>query len=146
MTDPTGAAENVGRIRVLIVDDHAVVRSGLSAFLSVYDDLELVGGGLGEPRPCAGVLNCVRCGADGPGHAGDGWGYGHSGDPEACPYVQVIALTSFKEDDLVKGALQAGAIAYLLKNVSGDEPRIRHSGGNLRGPADSGPRGPPRRS
>ena len=40
---------------------------------------------------------------------------------ERCPDVQVIALTSFKEDELVKGALQAGAIGYLLKNVSAEE-------------------------
>jgi NarL family two-component system response regulator LiaR len=38
-----------------------------------------------------------------------------------CPQVQVVALTSFKEDELVQGALQAGAIGYLLKNVSADE-------------------------
>ena len=40
---------------------------------------------------------------------------------EACPLVQVIALTSYKEDDLVQGALKAGALSYLLKNVSADE-------------------------
>jgi NarL family two-component system response regulator LiaR len=40
---------------------------------------------------------------------------------EACPEVQVIALTSFKEQDLVQAALQAGAIGYLLKNVSAEE-------------------------
>jgi NarL family two-component system response regulator LiaR len=39
----------------------------------------------------------------------------------ACPEVQVIALTSYKEDDLVQGALKAGAISYLLKNVTADE-------------------------
>jgi NarL family two-component system response regulator LiaR len=40
---------------------------------------------------------------------------------ERCPQVQVIALTSFKEEELVQGVLQAGAISYLLKNVSADE-------------------------
>jgi NarL family two-component system response regulator LiaR len=40
---------------------------------------------------------------------------------ECCPQTQVIALTSFKEEALVQGALQAGAISYLLKNVSADE-------------------------
>ena len=40
---------------------------------------------------------------------------------EACPDVQVIALTSYKEDDLVQGALKAGALSYLLKNLSADE-------------------------
>jgi NarL family two-component system response regulator LiaR len=38
-----------------------------------------------------------------------------------CPQVQVVALTSFKEEELVQGALKAGAIGYLLKNVSADE-------------------------
>ena len=40
---------------------------------------------------------------------------------EACPHIQVIALTSYKEDELVQGALKAGAIGYLLKNVTADE-------------------------
>jgi len=40
---------------------------------------------------------------------------------EACPHIQVIALTSYKEEELVQGALKAGAIGYLLKNVSADE-------------------------
>jgi two-component system, NarL family, response regulator LiaR len=40
---------------------------------------------------------------------------------EACPQVQVIALTSYREDDLVQGALRAGALSYLLKNISAEE-------------------------
>jgi len=40
---------------------------------------------------------------------------------QACPRTQVIVLTSFREDELVQGALQAGAIGYLLKNVAADE-------------------------
>jgi NarL family two-component system response regulator LiaR len=40
---------------------------------------------------------------------------------ERCPSIQIIALTSFKEQELVQGALEAGAIGYLLKNVSADE-------------------------
>ena len=40
---------------------------------------------------------------------------------EQCPAIQVIALTSFKEQELVEGALQAGAIGYLLKDVSAEE-------------------------
>jgi NarL family two-component system response regulator LiaR len=40
---------------------------------------------------------------------------------EQCPEIQVVALTSFKERDLVQGALQAGAIGYLLKDISADE-------------------------
>jgi NarL family two-component system response regulator LiaR len=122
MTDPTAPTEIAGRIRVLIVDDHAVVRSGLSAFLSVYDDLELVGEASGgaqavrrcpDLRPDVVLMDLVMPEMDG--------ATATRAIRDACPHVQVIALTSFKEDDLVQGALQAGAIAYLLKNVSGDE-------------------------
>jgi two-component system, NarL family, response regulator LiaR len=109
-------------IRVMLVDDHAVVRSGLAAFLEASDDLELVGeagSGLEALRLCQGaqpdviLMDLVMPGMDGAAatHA----------IRERCPHVQVIALTSFKEDELVQGALQAGAIGYLLKNVSAEE-------------------------
>jgi NarL family two-component system response regulator LiaR len=109
-------------IRVLLVDDHAVVRSGLGAFLLAYDDLELVGeAGSGEeavrmcPRvkPDVVLMDLVMPGMDGAAatHA----------IRARCPDIQIIALTSFKEKNLVQGALEAGAIGYLLKNVSADE-------------------------
>ena len=109
-------------IRVLLVDDHAVVRSGLAAFLLAYDDLELVGeAGSGEEA----VRICDRSRADVvlmdlvmPGM--DGAQATHA-IRERCRTIQVIALTSFKEQDLVEGVLEAGAIGYLLKNVSADE-------------------------
>ena len=109
-------------IKVMIVDDHAVVRSGLAAFLMAYDDLELVGqAGSGKEA----VRLCERAGPDVvlmdlvmPEMDGAA---ATRAVRERCPDVQVIALTSFKEDDLVTGALQAGAIGYLLKNVSADE-------------------------
>jgi len=109
-------------IRVMIVDDHAVVRSGLSAFLMVYDDLEFVGdagGGLEAVRKCADfspdvvLMDLVMPEVDG--------SEATRLIREACPHVQVIALTSYKEEELVQGALKAGAIGYLLKNVSADE-------------------------
>jgi NarL family two-component system response regulator LiaR len=109
-------------IRVLLVDDHAVVRSGLAAFLLAFDDLELVGeagGGEEAVRLCEQVqpdvvlMDLVMPGMDGAGAT--------RAIRERCPQIQVIALTSFKEDELVQGALQAGAISYLLKNVSADE-------------------------
>ena len=108
--------------RCSIVDDHAVVRSGLTAFLSVYDDLELVGeaaGGAEAVEICASrgvdvvLMDLVMPGMDGAAAT--------KAIREQCPQTQVLALTSFKEDDLVQGALQAGAIGYLLKNISGDE-------------------------
>lgn len=109
-------------IRVLIVDDHAVVRSGLSTFLMVYDDMELVGDAAsGEQavsmcstaRPDVVLMDLVMPGMDG--------ATATQRIRERCPDIQVIALTSFKEHDLVQGALQAGAIGYLLKDVTADE-------------------------
>jgi len=109
-------------IRVMIVDDHAVVRSGLSAFLMVYDDLEFVGeAASGEEavrrckdlRPDVVLMDLVMPGMDG--------AEATRAIRETCPEIQVIALTSFKEDDLVQRTLRAGAIGYLLKNVSASE-------------------------
>jgi NarL family two-component system response regulator LiaR len=111
-----------GRIRVMIVDDHAVVRSGLSAFLLAYDDLEYVGeaaGGADAVRQCVALrpdvilMDLVMPEVDG--------AEATRRIKETCPAVQVIALTSYKEDDLVQGALKAGALSYLLKNVSAAE-------------------------
>ncbi len=109
-------------IRVLIVDDHAMVRRGLSAFLLAQSDLEMIGeaaDGAEAVRRCAELkpdvvlMDLVMPKTDG---------------VEATrlirarfPRTQVIALTSFQEDELVQDALRAGAISYLLKNVSADE-------------------------
>jgi NarL family two-component system response regulator LiaR len=109
-------------VRVMIVDDHAVVRSGLSAFLMAYDDLEFVGEAGGgaeavekcvELRPDVILMDLVMPGIDGP--------QATKLIRDTCPGAQVIALTSYKEDELVQAALQAGAISYLLKNVSAEE-------------------------
>jgi NarL family two-component system response regulator LiaR len=110
------------RIRVLLVDDHAVVRSGLGAFLLAFDDLELVGEASGgeeavrlcpQVRPDVVLMDLVMPGMDGAAAT--------RAIRERCPHIQVIALTSFKEKELVQGALEAGAIGYLIKNVSADE-------------------------
>jgi NarL family two-component system response regulator LiaR len=109
-------------IRVLLVDDHAVVRSGLAAFLMVFDDLELVAeAGSGEEavrlcqelEPDVVLMDLVMPGMDGAAAT--------QAIRAQCPDVQVVALTSFKEEELVQGAMEAGAIGYLLKNVSADE-------------------------
>jgi two-component system, NarL family, response regulator LiaR len=109
-------------IRVMIVDDHSVVRSGLGAFLTVYDDLEMVaeaGSGEQAVRLCQEVqpdiilMDLVMPGMDGAATT--------KAIREKCPSIQVIALTSFREQELVQGALRAGAIGYLLKNVSAAE-------------------------
>lgn len=109
-------------IRVLVVDDQAVVRSGLAAFLSIYDDLALVGEAndgakavnlCGQLRPDVVLMDLVMPNMDG--------AEATLAIRKHYPHIQVIALTSFKEDELVKRVLEAGAIGYLLKNVSADE-------------------------
>ncbi|HSQ27063.1 MAG TPA: response regulator transcription factor [Anaerolineales bacterium] len=109
-------------IRVLLVDDHAVVRSGLAAFLTAFDDMELAGEASSGERaiplcqqvqPDIVLMDLVMPGMDGATAT-------HK-IREQSPHIQVIALTSFKEQDLVQGALQAGAIGYLLKDISADE-------------------------
>ncbi|MGC9334649.1 MAG: response regulator [Anaerolineae bacterium] len=109
-------------IRVLLVDDHAVVRSGLSAFLLAFEDLELVGeASSGEEAvrlcdqlaPDVVLMDLVMPGMDG--------AQATRAIRKKCPAIQVVALTSFKEQELVEGVLEAGAIGYLLKNVSADE-------------------------
>jgi NarL family two-component system response regulator LiaR len=109
-------------IRVLLVDDHAVVRSGLIAFLMVYDDLEFVGqaaDGREAIQKCADLQpNVVLMDLMMPGMDGTS---ATQAIHERWPEIQVVVLTSFKEDDLVHGALRAGAIGYLLKNASASE-------------------------
>jgi NarL family two-component system response regulator LiaR len=106
----------------MLVDDHAVVRSGLAAFLIAFDDLELVGEAAdgqeavtlcGRYHPDVVLMDLVMPRMDG--------ATATRSIREKYPDVQIIALTSFKEDDLVQGALKAGAIGYLLKNVGADE-------------------------
>jgi two-component system, NarL family, response regulator LiaR len=116
------------RIKVMIVDDHGVVRSGLSAFLQVFDDLELCAQAeSGEQalelcekeHPDVVLMDLVLGEAAGQTQL-DGAGATRL-IRKRFPDIQVIALTSFKEPELVQAALQAGAIGYLLKNVSTDD-------------------------
>lgn len=109
-------------IRVLIVDDHRMVRKGLQAFLKNRPGLEVVG----EARDGQEAVDlCVRMHPDVvlmdllmPVLGGAA---ATRLIRQRCPEIQVIALTSFQEKELVQDALQAGAIGYLLKNVSGKE-------------------------
>ena len=109
-------------IQVMLVDDHNVVRSGLATFLKAYDDLELVG----EARNGREALDLC-----------------HIKQPDVIlmdlmmpvmdgiaatrailakyPQVKIIAMTSFEEETLVQGVLAAGAMGYLLKNVTADD-------------------------
>jgi NarL family two-component system response regulator LiaR len=108
-------------IRVMLVDDHTMVRRGLATFLKVFDDLELAGeaaNGEDAIQLCAQVLpdvvlmDMVMPDMDGVTAT--------RVIRQQFPEVQVIALTSFKDKGLVQDALQAGAIGYLLKDVSAD--------------------------
>ena len=112
MTDPTP-------IRVMIVDDHLLVRDGLKLLLSTFDDLEVVAlaeDGQGavdlcpQVRPDVILMDIVMPNLEGPEATIQIRG--------SYPQVQVIALTSFIEEDLIQRAIGAGAIGYLLKNVS----------------------------
>ena len=120
-------------IRVMLVDDHTVVRSGLATFLVAYDDIELVAeAGSGEQalllcekyRPDVVLMDLVMPGMDGVTAT--------QKLRERYPEVQVLALTSFQEEEMVQGALKAGAIGYLLKNVTADDlaqaVRAAHAG------------------
>ncbi|HSB89053.1 MAG TPA: response regulator transcription factor [Anaerolineales bacterium] len=109
------------RIRVLVVDDHAMVRRGLAAFLKAFNDLELAGeAGSGQAavdlclqlQPDVVLMDMVMPDMDGAAVTR----LVRSGSPS----IQVIALTSFSDEILVQSALQAGAIGYLLKDVSAD--------------------------
>jgi NarL family two-component system response regulator LiaR len=117
----------------MLVDDHAMVRRGLATFLKVFDDLELVGEAesgeaaiqlCGQFLPDVILMDLMMPDMDGVTAT--------RLIRQRFPQVQVVALTSFKEQDVVQSALQAGAIGYLLKDVSADELaraiRAAHSG------------------
>ncbi|MCX6026391.1 MAG: response regulator transcription factor [Chloroflexi bacterium] len=109
-------------IRVMLVDDHTMVRRGLATFLKVFDDLQLAGeaeSGEAAIQLCAEVLPDVIL-MDMVLPMMDG-ATATRAIRQKFPQVQVIALTSFKEGELIKNALEAGAIGYLLKDVSADE-------------------------
>lgn len=114
--------EPAERIRVLLVDDHEMVRQGLAVFLQVFDDLELAGEAedgaaavelCARLRPDVVLMDLMMPRMDGAAAT--------RAIRECLPSVQIIALTSFQEEGLVQRALQAGAIGYLLKNVSADD-------------------------
>src|SRR4026207_1319995 len=109
-------------IRIMLVDDHMMVRKGLATLFTVYDDLELAGeadSGEAAIQMCAEVLpDVILMDMHMPGMDGAS---AKRAIRRQVPQVQVIALTSFKEGDLIKDALAAGAIGYLLKDVSADD-------------------------
>lgn len=112
MTDDTS-------IRVMIVDDHQLVRRGLSVYLMTAERIHLVGEAVdgeeavhrcAELQPDVVLMDMIMpqmSGIDATRLI-----------REKYPNIQVIALTSFKEDEMIESALKAGAIGYLLKDAS----------------------------
>lgn len=109
-------------VRVLLVDDHDMVRRGLATFLAVFDDLQLVGEArngaeaqqlCGEAQPDVVLMDLMMPDMDGPSATRE--------IRRQWPGIQVIALTSFPEPELLQRVLQAGAISYLLKNVTAND-------------------------
>lgn len=109
-------------INILLVDDHAVVRTGLSKFLLVNKDLKLVGEAsdgaeavqmVSLHKPDVVLMDLIMPGVDGIAATRE--------IHQKYPNVKVIVLTSFADQNMVQGALQAGAIGYLQKNVTAKE-------------------------
>jgi NarL family two-component system response regulator LiaR len=106
----------------MIVDDHTMVRRGLGTILKVFDDLLLVGeaeSGEDAIKLAAEVLpDVILMDMSLPGMDG---AKATRTIRKEYPQIQVIVLTSFKDGNLIKQALEAGAIGYLLKDVSADD-------------------------
>jgi NarL family two-component system response regulator LiaR len=126
-------------IRVLLVDDHAVVREGLRTFLDLQDGIEVVGeaadgvegvAAAERLRPDVVLMDLVMPRLDGVGAMRE--------LRDRLPGVRVIVLTSFAEDDKLLPAVQAGAAGYLLKNAQPQElaraVRAAHAGEALLDP------------
>jgi NarL family two-component system response regulator LiaR len=114
--------DGTGSIKVLIVDDHSMVRRGLVVFLKNEPDLQIIGEAKDgreaiakceHIQPDVILMDLVMPELGGIAATRiilDRW-----------PGIRILALTSFQEKDLVQEALQAGATGYMLKNVSGSE-------------------------
>ena len=109
-------------IRVLIVDDHAMVRQGIATFIELQDDVELVGEAangreaiarVDESNPDVVLMDLVMPEMDGVAATRE--------IKARHPDVKVLVLTSFVNDAQLAPALQAGASGYLLKDISADE-------------------------
>jgi NarL family two-component system response regulator LiaR len=114
--------EAADKIKVLIVDDHQVVRQGLRTFLELLEDISVIGEAEDGTQavelvrkliPDVVLMDLVMPDMDGISATQQVLALGLN--------TKVIALTSFSEDDKVFPAIQAGASSYLLKNVSPDD-------------------------
>jgi NarL family two-component system response regulator LiaR len=112
------------KVRILIADDHSVVRQGLRMFLALDPEFEVVGEAAtgeeaiqlaGQLRPDVVLMDLLMPGMGGVAAT--------KMIRTELPDVEVIALTSVLADEAVTGAIRAGAIGYLLKNTEADELR-----------------------
>jgi DNA-binding NarL/FixJ family response regulator len=157
-------------IRVLLVDDHAMVRRGMRDFLALHDDLEIVGEAADGAAaieqaaalsPDVVVMDLLMPGVDGIEAT--------ARIKASNPDVEIVAITSFVEEARIVAALEAGASGFLLKDAEAEElaaairaaaagevhldpavagivaRRMRSGAGGARG-ADGGPGGDPRGS
>ena len=126
-------------IRVLIVDDHEIIRTGITYSLSAYHDLELVGEAnsgqealrlCSETQPDVVLMDMLMPGMDGVQTT--------EAIRKEHPQVQVLALTSFYDRDRVQQAMQPGAAGYLVKGVSASQHaeaiRVAHAGQTVLSP------------
>ena len=131
------------RIRVLIVDDHAMVRRGMRDFLDLHDDLEVVGEAAdgaaaleatARLRPDVVVMDLVMPGLDGIAATAE--------LKVRHPTVEVVAITSFIEEERITAAIAAGASGFLLKDAEADDLaaaiRAAHTGEVYLDPAVAG--------
>ena len=136
-------AASPARIRVLIVDDHAMVRRGMRDFLDLHDDLEVVGeaaNGLEALAQTAAllpdvvVMDLLMPDLDGIAATAQ--------LKELHPTIEVVVITSFIEEDRITAALEAGASGFLLKDAEADDLaaaiRSAHAGEVYLDPAVAG--------
>jgi len=109
-------------IKVLIVDDHPLVRHGIKTLLDVYDDIEVIGEAENgqealemckKNKPDVVIMDLIMPGVNGIEATKEimkNWSY-----------IKVVTLTSFVDKKLIEDSLKAGAIGYVLKNISGDK-------------------------
>lgn len=114
--------DSVRPVRVMLVDDHAVVREGLRAFLQLQPDIEVVSEAAGgaaaveaaaAARPDVVLMDLMMPEGDGVEAI--------RGLATAAPGTRVLVLSSFTDDEKVFAAMQAGAAGYLLKDVEPDQ-------------------------
>lgn len=110
------------QIRVMLVDDHLMVRDGLKVFLSLHEDIVVIAEAedgaeavdlCAQHQPDVILMDMMMPVMDGPTATRQ--------IRAAYPQTQIIALTTFTEQALVQQVIQAGAIGYLLKDVHADK-------------------------